>query len=103
MSTQKFHFAFSLGNSVKIQTYFLVKKKQRKRTCILRAIVKNKLVVKSYTFALQNTIGLHLTKSWSVNAYKSFSYTFSGNLTAVFVVKFVYCEFFNFYIQTNKK
>ena len=29
-----------------------------------------------------------------------YSYTFSGNLTAVFVVKFVYCEFFNLYIQT---
>ena len=32
------------------------------------------------------------------NAYKSVSYTFSGNLTAIFVVKFVYCEFFNLYI-----
>ena len=31
---------------------------RRNRTCILRAIVKNKLVVKSYTFALQNTIRL---------------------------------------------
>ena len=39
----------------------------------------------------------------SVNPYKSFSYTFSGNLTAVFVVKFVYCDFFSLYIQTNKK
>ena len=42
-------------------------------------------------------------QSQSVNPYKSFAYTFSGNLTALFVVKFVYCEFFSLYRQTNNQ
>ena len=40
MSTQKFHFAFSLGNRVKIQTYFRVKKQRKENLHFDKLVVK---------------------------------------------------------------